>query len=87
MTGALTPAERLELLIRGGEALYGPNWQSPLARGLGVNLRTVQRWAAGGLHYPPEGVLHRLLEHAAERIAEIKQAREEIAAKLERPTE
>jgi hypothetical protein len=81
MTGALTPAERLELLIRGGEALYGPNWQSPLARGIGVNLRTVQRWAAGDFA-PPPGVLERLLEHARERIAEIKQAREEIAGRL-----
>lgn len=30
-----------------GEALYGPNWQTPLADALGVNLRTMQRWAAG----------------------------------------
>jgi hypothetical protein len=49
-------------------------------------VRTVQRWAAGGLHYPPEGVLHRLLEHMSERGTEIEKTREEIAARLERPT-
>jgi hypothetical protein len=43
----ITPAERLELLIRGGKALYGPKWQSPLARGLGIDLRSIQRWVAG----------------------------------------
>jgi len=29
-----------------GEALYGERWQSTLARDLGLNLRTMQRWAA-----------------------------------------
>lgn len=40
-----------------GEALYGPNWQSEIARALGVNLRTMQRWALGaknGGTEPPE---------------------------------
>jgi transcriptional regulator with XRE-family HTH domain len=76
---ALSPAERLDLLIRGGEALYGPNWQSALARGLGINVRTVQRWAAGEQHPPPADVLDRLIDHANERIAEIEAARDEIA--------
>lgn len=35
------------LLHEAGEALYGPLWQSELARELGVSVRTVQRWAAG----------------------------------------
>jgi hypothetical protein len=31
-----------------GNSLYGtPNWQSIMARDLNVNVRTVQRWAAG----------------------------------------
>jgi hypothetical protein len=36
------------LLLRWcGECLYGEHWVSPLARALGVNLRTMQRWVAG----------------------------------------
>lgn len=35
-------------LRRAAELMYGPEWQSPLARDLGVAVRTVQRWAAGG---------------------------------------
>lgn len=30
-----------------GPLLYGPLWQTPLAQALGVQVRTVQRWAAG----------------------------------------
>jgi hypothetical protein len=29
-----------------GEALYGPRWQSDLARALGVSDRTMRRWVA-----------------------------------------
>jgi hypothetical protein len=36
-----------------GEALYGPNWQSQLARDLSVSDRTVRRWLAGGKHSIP----------------------------------
>ena len=35
------------LLIDAGEALYGPQWQSALARDLKVSSRTVRRWASG----------------------------------------
>lgn len=38
-----------------GEALYGPLWQSQLARELDVAVRTVQRWAGGEFEIP-EGV-------------------------------
>ena len=36
-------------LCRVGEALYGeaPGWHEPLASDLSVDLRTMQRWAAG----------------------------------------
>jgi hypothetical protein len=30
-----------------GEALYGPRWQSELARRIGVSDRSVRRWVAG----------------------------------------
>ncbi len=36
-----------------GGALYGPQWQSQLARDLGVAIRTMQRWAAGEFTIPP----------------------------------
>ncbi len=35
-----------------GAALYGPQWQSQLARDLGVSIRTMQRWAAGQFSIP-----------------------------------
>lgn len=31
-----------------GAALYGPRWQSDLARALGVTDRTMRRWAVAG---------------------------------------
>lgn len=40
------------LLREAGEALYGPRWQSELARALGVSDRTVRRWAAGSFAVP-----------------------------------
>lgn len=36
----------LDELSEIGKALYGPNWQSALARDLGVSDRTVRRWVA-----------------------------------------
>ena len=48
------------LLAETGEALYGPRWQSDLARDLGVSDRTVRRWAAG-THDMPPGVCADLL--------------------------
>lgn len=42
-----------QLLLKCGEALYGPQWQSALARDLGVADRTVRRWVAGTTDIPP----------------------------------
>lgn len=39
----MTPA----LLATAGEALFGPEWRRPLAAALDVDVRLVQRWAAG----------------------------------------
>ncbi len=47
------PRMRLADLRAAAETLYGAEWQSPLARDLGVALRTVQRWAAGD-NDPPD---------------------------------
>jgi hypothetical protein len=42
-------------IIQYGEALFGERWKAPLARALGVNIRTVKRWAAGEFQ-PHDGV-------------------------------
>lgn len=41
-------------LAEAGHALYGPLWQSELARQLGVSGRTVRRWAVGDFQIPPD---------------------------------
>jgi hypothetical protein len=33
-------------------ALYGPDWQTPLARRIRVDARTVRRWKAGDREIP-----------------------------------
>lgn len=61
------------LLSQIGEALYGEQWQSPLARALDVNLRTMQRWAAGQ-NDPPEHLredMIRLLHDRQQAISEL----------------
>lgn len=54
--------------------VFGGEWQAPLSREVGVNIRTVQRWAAGD-HQPPQGVVEEVLEMAAakqlERVSEV----------------
>lgn len=42
----------LALLTKCGEALYGPRFQSELARDLGVADRTMRRWIAGDTAIP-----------------------------------
>lgn len=54
------------LLKLTGEALYGPQWQSQLARDLNCNVRTVQRWAAGS-HEPPPSIWQAVREVVQER--------------------
>lgn len=56
------------LLVEAGEALYGPRWQSDLARDLAVSDRTVRRWAAGTTDLPA-GVYMDLLRLTQERAA------------------
>lgn len=36
-----------DILKAAGEALYGRQWQTPLARDLGVTDRTVRNWVRG----------------------------------------
>jgi len=56
------------ILVECGEALYGPRWQSELARDLSVSDRTVRRWAAGTSEVPA-GLYLDLLRLTQERAA------------------
>lgn len=58
------------LLKRCGEALYGPRWQSELARDLQVSDRTVRRWVDGSSDVP-DGVYLDMLRLCNERAAEL----------------
>jgi hypothetical protein len=59
-----------------GVALWGPNWQAPMAAFLGVNLRTVQRWVSG-YNAPQEWVWPALAKLIPQRLRE---ARERVLA-------
>lgn len=69
--------ETLDLLRRGAEALYGSQWHGDLARALGVNIRTVQRWSAGE-YLPPRGIWLELID--------LMKTRREELARLARET-
>lgn len=45
----MTPEE----LRAAGEAIWGGRWQTPLARRIGVDPRTVRYWVAGKVEVPP----------------------------------
>lgn len=66
-----------KLLSDAGEALYGPRWQTELARDLNVSDRTVRRWTAGS-DDAPAGIYLDLLRLTEERVA----ALEALAPKL-----
>lgn len=77
-TPRLTPA----LLARVGEALYGPRWQSELARVFVVNDRTVRRWVAGDSPVPP-GITSQLVEQLEDRqdaVAELLEMVKQLGA-------
>ena len=56
------------LLHEAGRALYGQQWQSALARDLGVSVRTMQRWAVDSAAVP-RGAYLDLLRLTQERAA------------------
>ena len=56
------------LLVEAGEALYGPRWQSELARDLAVSDRTMRRWVAD-TSAVPVGLYIDLLRLTQERAA------------------
>lgn len=68
-----------ELLRRAGVAIYGVNWQSPLARRMGISTRTVQRWMAETAT-PPSGLVAGLVTLLLERGASLDKVREDVEA-------
>ena len=66
---SLTPTT-LEAL---GKALYGPGWQSALARDLDITPRAVRHWMAGA-HKVPKDVCARLRDAFAAKIEIINRA-------------
>ncbi len=67
------------LLVECGEALYGPQWQSALARDLGVADRTVRRWVAGTSEVPA-GMYVDLLRLTQERASALDTLAERLKA-------
>lgn len=73
-----------KLLHDCGEALYGPRWQSELARDLGCSIRTMQRWAIGSTDIPG-GVyldLLRLTMERAQTLDDLAQTLDDLAGRL-----
>jgi hypothetical protein len=66
-----------------GRALYGPHWQSPLARDLGLSVSTVADWARG-VNAPRAATRKRLLAHARRLMRRADADAEAIRAALER---
>lgn len=66
------PRHRLRKI---GEAIWGSEWISPLARELGISIRTANRYAAGDSKLPDD-----IFDRLAPRVA---QAKLEIQARLE----
>lgn len=62
-----------------GQAMYGPLWQSAVARDLGVADRTVRRWVAGTSSIPP-GILGELKAVCLRRSAELAELAGQIDA-------
>lgn len=68
-----------KLLHDAGEALYGPRWQSDLARDLQVSDRTIRRWASGADDLPA-GVALDLWRICLERTADLDSVIERLKA-------
>lgn len=71
---ALNPSPRHKLR-KIGEAIWGSEWISPMARALNISVRTIHRYAAGD-SMVPDGVFERLAPC-------ISQAKAELQARLE----
>ena len=66
--------DQIALLREAGESLYGEQWQSAVARDLGVADRSVRRWLAGVHNIPPGvwGELYDLMIERGNLLAEVR---------------
>lgn len=68
-----------EHLARAGRLLYGPRWQSELARALDINDRRVRQWMASERPIPPgiwadiAGLLRQRQGEGAELLRELEE--------------
>lgn len=69
------------LLIEVGQALYGQQWQSALARDLAISDRTMRRWAAGAQDVP-SGLHIDLLRLCVERAAALELLAERLRSEV-----
>jgi hypothetical protein len=75
----LAMSDHRKLLQRAGEALYGGNWQSQLARALGTSDRTMRRWLAEPYDIQP-GVWNDIDILLAKRAADLVKLRADLQA-------
>ncbi|MFO1189261.1 MAG: hypothetical protein U1E97_06660 [Alphaproteobacteria bacterium] len=81
-----SPDPRAEL-TRLGTALFGPRWQSSLARAIGVSDRTVRHWVAGSRPVPPDAIARARECLIEDRVARALAAIDELAAQTGQPAE
>ena len=76
--------ERYDRLHRAGQAVYGEDWQSPMARDLGITGRHLRRWVAGERPVPAwvDGMLAGILKQAAAASAGRAAALERLSGSL-----
>ena len=63
----------MNILIKAGLASFGKQWQTAMSKVLGVNGRTVRRWASGETPLPAP-LKKELLKHLKQRKREINKA-------------
>jgi hypothetical protein len=74
-------ANHQQLLQLCGEALYGPRWQSELARAIDISDRTMRRWLADP-HEIPFGVWKDIQELLLQRAIDIEKLRQRISGAM-----
>ena len=72
----------VDMLRRIGEALYGAQWQSDLARDLDINGRVLRYWLAGE-RTAPSDTLDRLQQLIAARFDRLSALSDELQKKSE----
>ena len=74
-----------EKLEKAGQASFGERWQTAIAKALGVNSRTVRRWASGETPLPAP-LKQKLLNHLEARKRDIDKAMIDICDEAQSPT-